>query len=432
MMLPFWFALTALWAPSGQAQPMVTVQGNTPCPTPQEVASLVAALLPSVGGAGEPDVAQLEQDGQRLRVTLRRSDGAELGRRWLSRSFACADLAAAASAVIASWESDVHPEFKLEIAGDQPPHAAAPRPGRLAEIVAPLPRSPRPSQPPPLAMPPPPGMRAPLPMPAPLAMPAPMLMPPPLAMPPLSLLPARAAGAVPPVVVSVPASATPAPARQVLSPPPVAAGAAAAAGPVRFDGAGIGQGASIEVGAAILGALAPLGPTDSAGGALGGLVTIGWTPAGQGQRNNLGGAGDAINTGWGGHAGLSAMTERTTPLVSGSAHWRRFALALGAHRRSRIGSRGWLLDAHAEAVGAWLTIRGAGFASNGSDGSLDPGVRAGTRITVGRGRLRAWADIALVGWLFPHVVYERPLDASAALPRFEGTLALGVSLWLGP
>jgi hypothetical protein len=178
--------------------------------------------------------------------------------------------------------------------------------------------------------------------------------------------------------------------------------------------------------------LAPLGPTDAAGGAIGGLVTIGWTPAGQGNRTDIGGAGDAIATGWGGHADLSAMTERTTPLVSGAAHWRRFALALGVHRRSRIGARGWLLDAHAEAVGARLTIRGTGFASNESDGSLDPGLRVGTRLTVGRGRLRAWADLALVGWLLPHVVYERPLDASAALPRFEGTLALGVSLWLGP
>ncbi len=419
MMPPLWFALAALWAPAGPAQPMVTVQGNTPCPTPQEVTRLVAALLPSVGAAGQPDVAQLEQDGQRLRVTLRRYDGAELGRRWLSRAFACADLAAAVSAVIASWESDVHPEFQLEIAGDQPPSRAAPGPGRQPEMEAPLPRSPRPPRPPPLALPPPPEMAAPLPM------------PPPLAIPPLALLPARAAGAVAPIVVSVPASATPAPARQASSPPPVA-GAVAATVPARFDGAGIGHRAPIEVGAAILGALAPLGPTDSAGGALGGLVTIGWTPAGQGQHDHLGGAGDAINIGWGGQAVLSATTERTTPLVSGSARWRRFALALGVHRRSRIGARGWLLDAHAEAVGARLTIRGSGFASNGSDGSLDPGLRAGARITVGRGRLRAWADVALVGWLFPHEVYERPLDASAALPRFEATLALGVSLWLGP
>jgi hypothetical protein len=419
-MLPIWFALTALWAPSGRAQPMVTVKGNTLCPTPLEVTTLVAALLPSVGGAGEPDMAHLEEDGPRLRVTLRRSDGAELGRRWLARAFPCADLAAAVSAVIASWESDIHPEFKLEVAGDHPPRVIAPGPGRLAETVAPLPRSPRPSKPPLLAIPSPPGM------------PAPLSMPPPLAIPPLSLLPPRAGGAVSPVVVSVPAGATEASARPASSSSPPVAVAVAASAPARFDGVGIGPGASIEVGAAVLGALAPLGPTDAAGGAIGGLVTMGWTPAGHGDRSSIGGAGEAINTGWGGHAGLSAMTERTTPLVSGSAHWRRFALALGAHRRSRIGSRGWLLDVHAEGVGAWLTIRGTGFASNGSDGSLDPGFRAGTRITVGRGRLRAWADLALVGWLFPHVVYERPLDASAALPRFEGTLALGVSLWLGP
>ena len=128
---------------------------------------------------------------------------------------------------------------------------------------------------------------------------------------------------------------------------------------------------------------------------------------------------------------MSATTERETRLSSGTARWRRFALALGAHRRWVIGSHGSLLDLHADVIGAVLAIRGTGFASNLSDMTLDPGFATGVRLTLGHGRLRPWADLAIRGWLFPHVVYEHPLDNSATLPRFEALLALGVSFWLG-
>jgi hypothetical protein len=102
---------------------------------------------------------------------------------------------------------------------------------------------------------------------------------------------------------------------------------------------------------------------------------------------------------------------------------------LGPHRRFVVGSQRSVLELHAEVLGALLAIHGTEFAANLSDSNLDPGFGAGARVTVGSGHVRPWADLAITGWIFPHIVYERPLDYSATLPRFEGRLALGVSLW---
>lgn len=165
--------------------------------------------------------------------------------------------------------------------------------------------------------------------------------------------------------------------------------------------------------------LAPVGDAANAGAAAGGLLTLGWTPVQDGDN------------GWGARTGLWVTTERAIPLSSGTARWRRFALTLGPHRRFAVGSRGWVLDLHAEVLGALLAIRGTGFASNFSDGNLDPGFGAGAQVTIGRGQVRPWVDLAITGWLLPHIVYEHPLDYSATLPRFEGRLALGVSFWMG-
>jgi hypothetical protein len=146
--------------------PVVRFTGDAGCPTAAEVDGRLSALLPTASPSGERDVAALEESGSRLRVTVRRPDGRTLGERELDRGHSCADLAAAIALVIATWESDVHPEFVLALpalaeparpspiapsgpavdrssAERAPPVAEATRERRAAAAVAAPPETPR-------------------------------------------------------------------------------------------------------------------------------------------------------------------------------------------------------------------------------------------------------------------------------------------------
>ena len=68
-----------------------------------------------------------------------RPDGSLIGKRELSRRSSCADLAAAAAVVLASWESDVHPEFGASLPPVRATIAAAP-PEVAAASPAPKPQ----------------------------------------------------------------------------------------------------------------------------------------------------------------------------------------------------------------------------------------------------------------------------------------------------
>lgn len=96
-------------------EPIVRFAGEGGCPTVAEVEAQSRALLPAASGRDARDVATLEQSRSQLRVTLRRPDGASLGERVFDRAHTCAELAAAVALVIATWESDVHPEFALAL-----------------------------------------------------------------------------------------------------------------------------------------------------------------------------------------------------------------------------------------------------------------------------------------------------------------------------
>jgi hypothetical protein len=106
--------------------PVVTVEGDAVCPTAADVATRLGALLPARATDEAPDVARLELRGGVLLVTLARPDGSPIGERAIDRSFACADLASAAAVVVATWESDVHPEFRLASPPPPPPSATPP------------------------------------------------------------------------------------------------------------------------------------------------------------------------------------------------------------------------------------------------------------------------------------------------------------------
>jgi hypothetical protein len=136
-MPPALFTTTALWA---ALAPVVTVQGDAICPTAADVATRLAALLPARETTEPPDVARIDLRGSTLVLTLTRADGSPIGERTLDGGFPCADLASAAAVVVATWESDVHPEFRLPPAPEPPaPPPPPPAPARPAVRTAPPP-----------------------------------------------------------------------------------------------------------------------------------------------------------------------------------------------------------------------------------------------------------------------------------------------------
>lgn len=99
------------------------------CPSGADVELALASLLTgAVERAAGPDVARLERRPGGLRVELADPGGVVIAERVLDGGASCAELARMAAIVIASWESDVHPEF-------------ARQPAEIANVAPPLPPS---------------------------------------------------------------------------------------------------------------------------------------------------------------------------------------------------------------------------------------------------------------------------------------------------
>ena len=81
------------------------------CPSGDEVEQTLGLMLPSVSEAVRPDVAHVLRRGNQLQIVLVGTDAAVIAERWIDDTRACAELAELIAVVIASWESDVHPEF---------------------------------------------------------------------------------------------------------------------------------------------------------------------------------------------------------------------------------------------------------------------------------------------------------------------------------
>jgi hypothetical protein len=114
------------------AAPPVAVVGNGPCPAPADVAARLEALLPA-DAAAAANVASIEDRGSLVRIALAAPDGSLVGERTLERAGSCADLAAAAAVVIASWQAAAHPEFV--------PAAPAVTPVPAVQATAPAPQA---------------------------------------------------------------------------------------------------------------------------------------------------------------------------------------------------------------------------------------------------------------------------------------------------
>ena len=98
---------------------------NDGCPSGAEVELVLASMLTSSGAPPTSrDVAKLERGPDKLRVELADSEGIVIAERTLDGGASCAELGRMAAIVIASWESDVHPEFAhqpAEIVRSEPP-----------------------------------------------------------------------------------------------------------------------------------------------------------------------------------------------------------------------------------------------------------------------------------------------------------------------
>jgi hypothetical protein len=120
--------LAALLGAVGVAALPVQVESAT-CPSGHEVEQALASMLPSISEAIRPDVARVLRRDNQLQIELVSPDAAVIAERQLDNNGSCAELAELIAVVIASWESDVHPEFTR-------PHAA-PRPAAPLEIAPP-------------------------------------------------------------------------------------------------------------------------------------------------------------------------------------------------------------------------------------------------------------------------------------------------------
>jgi hypothetical protein len=133
-------------AAGGPAAPAVAfgggslgIEGASACPSPADVSDRLKPLLPPGQPAGPPHRARLARDGRELRLELRDAQGGVLARRRFTAA-PCADLAAAAAVVIATWEVELRGRGALGLWLEPVPAPSAGPPAVRAPSV-PAPRS---------------------------------------------------------------------------------------------------------------------------------------------------------------------------------------------------------------------------------------------------------------------------------------------------
>jgi len=123
----------------------VEVRSTSDCPSAQGISERLLPLLPAApSAAGSNDLAEVKvlearADGTTdLSLRLLRPDASEIGDRRISLSGSCAEMAEAAAAILAAWETD----FRSEGAADEEPVAPAVKDAAPAVAVtsAPNPR----------------------------------------------------------------------------------------------------------------------------------------------------------------------------------------------------------------------------------------------------------------------------------------------------
>jgi hypothetical protein len=80
------------------------------CPSSAEIEGRLGAMLRTTS-PGSTDVARVTRSGAGLQIELVSPDGAVIAERGLDYAGTCTELADMVAVIVASWESDVHPEF---------------------------------------------------------------------------------------------------------------------------------------------------------------------------------------------------------------------------------------------------------------------------------------------------------------------------------
>jgi hypothetical protein len=80
------------------------------CPSGTEIERRLEAMLRTTSPK-PADVARVTRSGSGLRIDLVSADGVLIAERALEYAGTCAELADMVAVIVASWESDVHPEF---------------------------------------------------------------------------------------------------------------------------------------------------------------------------------------------------------------------------------------------------------------------------------------------------------------------------------
>jgi hypothetical protein len=94
----------------------VRVEGEGLCPAATEVETRLRALVPAGDPTASQEVARIEEEHDSVRVILHRPAVGIVAERRLARAPSCSAMAAAVALAIASWETNVRPEFPVAMA----------------------------------------------------------------------------------------------------------------------------------------------------------------------------------------------------------------------------------------------------------------------------------------------------------------------------
>jgi hypothetical protein len=147
----------AAWVPILFAAPPVRIESSATCPDKAQISAELGRMLSSRDDAVPPsESANVAVHDQTLLVTLKGADGLVLGERRLLAEGDCDAQARAVAVIIATFLTDIHPEYLSLLPDSERQPDVAPAPSASAEGAEPPPLKAPPPPPPPPSPPSPP------------------------------------------------------------------------------------------------------------------------------------------------------------------------------------------------------------------------------------------------------------------------------------